>query len=161
MHGLKKHNFIILALVSLSFLCSGPAFGQGVTGSRHTVGGFLGFTSRHDTDFTFGGEYEYRLQTPWAVGAIVEHTSNVRFGRDYTLVLATAHYRPPSMSLLKLTGGAGVEFRESTGDKLRLRFGAGYDVFKEGSITVTPRVAVDFGQGSASVVFGVSALFNL
>jgi len=161
MHGIKRYSIIIPALVSLSFLCSGPAFGQGVAGSRNTVGVFAGFTSRHNTDFTFGGEYEYRLQTPWAVGAIVEHTPNVRFGRDYTLVLATAHYRPPSMSRVKFTGGAGVEFRENTGDKLRLRFGAGYDVFKEGKITVTPRVAVDFGQGSASVVFGVSALYDL
>lgn len=161
MHCLKKDTIFIPALISLSLLCSDPAFGQGVTGSRNTVGVFAGFTSRHNTDFTFGGEYEYRLQTPWAVGAIVEHTPNVRFGRDYTLVLATAHYRLPSMSRVKFTGGAGVEFRENTGDKLRLRFGAGYDVFKEGKITVTPRVGVDFGQGSASVVFGVSALFDL
>jgi hypothetical protein len=161
MHGLKKDTIIIPALISLSLLCSSPAFGQGVTTSRNSVGPFLGFTSRHDTDFTFGAEYEYRLQTPWSIGAIFEHTSNVRFGRDYTLVLATAHYRLPSMSRVKFTGGAGVEFRESASDKLRLRFGAGYDVFKEGRITVTPRVAVDFGQGDTSVVFGVSALFDL
>ncbi|MEJ2762226.1 MAG: hypothetical protein P8126_12060 [Gammaproteobacteria bacterium] len=161
MQALKNHTVVAPALFFLSLLWTGLAFAQGTAGYRNSIGGFLGATDRYDTDFTFGAEYEHQLQQrPWSVGAILEHTPNVVLGHDYTVVLATAHYRPFSIPLLKLTGGAGVEFRSGAGNHLRFRFGAGYDIYKQGQITVTPRVAVDFGQGTTGVVFGISALYG-
>lgn len=160
MHVVKKHAVITPLLISLSLLFSGTAFGQGGS-NRHTIGGFIGFTDRHDTDLTFGAEYEYRLQGPWSVGGLVEHTPDVIFGDDYTLAMGTAHYRPANLSRLKLTGGAGIEFKDIGGDDVRFRLGAGYDVYRQGQLTITPRVAVDFGEGNESVVLGVSAKYDL
>lgn len=158
MHALKIYEIITIILLFLSLFLSGPAFGQG--NSRHSAGGFLGFTDRNEADFTFGGEYEYRPREPWSFGAIVEHTPDVVFARDFTLVLATAHYRPASIQRLKLTGGAGIEFKDVGGDDFRFRLGAGYDVFMNGPLTITPRIAVDFGDGDENIVFGVSVLYG-
>lgn len=145
------------ALLLSSLLFNGPAYSQGRT--PHSAGGFIGFTDRNDADFTIGGEYEYHMQGPWSVGAVIEHTPDGPAGRDFTVTMATAHYRPASLSRLKLTGGAGIQFRDG-GDDLRFRFGAGYDIFMNGPVTVTPRIAVDFGDGDESVVLGVSALYD-
>ncbi|MEX2525688.1 MAG: hypothetical protein WD750_12080 [Gammaproteobacteria bacterium] len=158
MHTFKMHEIITMILLFLSLLLSGPAFSQGA--ARHSAGGFLGFTDRDDADFTLGAEYEYRPREPWSFGAIVEHTPDVVFGRDFTLVLAAAHYRPPSIQRLKLTGGAGIEFKDVGGDDARFRLGAGYDVFMNGPLTITPRIAVDFGEGDESIVFGVTAMYG-
>jgi hypothetical protein len=147
-----------MTLFIISLFWSGMAVGQGTSSGRHTAGGFAGFTDRFDTDFTFGGEYEYRMQGPWSVGGLVEYTPNVIRGDDFTLLLGTAHYRPPTLSRLKFTGGAGVEFKDFGGDDLRLRLGTGYDLFHEGSFTLTPRVAIDFGDGDENIVLGISAL---
>ncbi len=59
------------------------------------------------------------------------------------------------MQRLKLTGGLGVEFREAAGDDVRARIGVGYDVY-QGGFTVTPRLAIDFGDGGENVVLGVT-----
>lgn len=158
MQTLKKREILFTVLFFLSPILSWPAFGQST--SQHSAGGFIGFTDRDDADFTFGGEYEYRPPGAWSFGAIVEHTPDVVFGRDFTVVLATAHYRPASIQRLKLTGGAGIEFKDVGGDDLRLRLGAGYDVFMNGPLTITPRIAVNFGDGDENTVFGVSALYS-
>ncbi len=158
MQIVSNRAFILSSLFLLALFKSVTAYSQG--GSPHNAGVFIGFTDRNDVDFTFGGEYEYRPQAPWSFGATIEHTPDVVFGHDFTLVLATAHYRPPSMERFKLTGGAGIEFKDVGGDDIRFRLGAGYDVFMNGPLTVTPRVAVDFGGGDESFVFGVTAMYG-
>jgi len=162
MNVFKKKSFAIPGLLLLSLICAEPALAQGAASYPDSLGGFIGFTDRYNTDFTFGAEYEHQLQQarPWSVGGLVEFTPNVRFGNDDTVALATAHYRPASMSRLKLTGGAGIEFRENASDHARFRIGAGYDILKQGRITVTPRVAIDFGEGNENVVFGVSGHYG-
>lgn len=161
MQALKNHPIVVPAVFLLSFIWAGLAFAQGGTGYRNSLGGFLGFTNRYDTDLSFGAEYEHQLQQrPWSVGVIFEYTPDVVLGRDYSVVLGTVHYRPVSMPLLKLTGGAGIEFRDGASNHARIRLGAGYDIYKEGRITITPRIAVDLGQGETSVIFGVSALYG-
>jgi len=157
----KRYSFAVPALFALSLASAGPALAQGTATHRDSVGGFIGFSNRYNTDFTFGAEYEHQLQTrPWSVGATLEHTPDVIGGNDYTVALATAHYRPASLSRLKLTGGAGIEFRDGASDHARFRLGAGYDIFQEGRITVTPRISVDFGEGDENVVFGVTGYYG-
>lgn len=162
MNVIKKKYLAVPALLALSLACAAPVAAQGTASRPDAVGGFIGFTDRYNTDFTFGAEYEHQLQQarPWSVGGLVEFTPDVRFGNDDTVALATAHYRPASLSRLKLTGGAGIEFRENAGDHARFRLGAGYDIFRENRLTITPRVAVDFGEGDENVVFGVSGYYD-
>lgn len=157
MYALNKSHVVIA--MALSLLWSGLAFGQGGT-TPHSLGGYLGFTDRDDADFTFGGEYEYRMDRQFSAGAIVEHTPDVVFGQDFTLAMGTMHYRPSGLQRLKLTGGAGVEFKDIGGDDLKVRLGAGYDIFVEGPVSVTPRIAVDFGEGDENLSLGVTTSYH-
>jgi len=159
MHTFETKPAIVLFMM-ISLLWSGTTYAQVVSSGPHTVGGFIGFTDRADADFTFGAEYEYDMQGPWSAGALVEQTPDVILGRDFTVLLGTLHYRPQTLSRLKLTGGAGVEFKDVVGDDIRVRAGAGYDLFIEGPFTVTPRIAVDFGDGDENIVLGVSLLYG-
>ena len=144
----------IVSILMITSLCwSGSAMAQGA--GNHMIGGYLGFTDRNDADFTFGAEYEYQIRSQWSVGATLEYTPDVVLGRDFTLVLGTANFRPSSIPRLKLIGGLGVEFREAAGDDVRARIGAGYDVY-QGGFTVTPRLGLDFGDGGENVVLGVT-----
>ena len=152
MYKLLNHSVLKL-LITLSLCWTGTAVAQG-TGS-HMIGGYLGFTDRDDADFTFGAEYEYQMRSEWSVGALLEYTPDVVLGRDFTLVLATANFRPATMDRLKITGGLGVEFRETAGDDVRARIGVGYDVYR-GGLTVTPRLGLDFGDGGENIVLGVT-----
>lgn len=163
MHALRKQVFIISALLSsLSLLWTAGASAQGSTVSRtHNLGAYAGFTERNDADFTVGLEYAYRMQDQWSGGVIVEYTPDVVLGRDATLMLGTANFRPTNLPRLKLTGGAGVEFKSfGGGDDLRFRVGAGYDVITD-LITVTPRIGIDFGDGGENLTLGVTLFYGL
>lgn len=158
MHALTTRPIITTILISLSLMWSGLALGQGTT--PHSAGVYLGFTDRADADFTFGGEYDYRFDRQWSAGAVVEYTPDVVLGDDFAVVLGTVNFRPSTVPRLKLTGGAGVEFKDVGGDDLKLRIGAGYDVFIEGPVSITPRVAIDFGDGDEDLILGVSAMYR-
>lgn len=159
MKAITRSRVNLLLMLTLLF-ASGTSSAQTVPAARHTLGGFAGFTDRADADFTFGAEYEYHMAGPWSAGVLVEQTPDVIFGRDFTLLLGTAHYRPATLPRLKLTGGAGMEFKEVGGDDIRLRAGVGYDLFVEGALTVTPRLALDFGEDDESIVLGISLLYG-
>jgi len=161
MHSSIQRSAIVSLFLSLSFLIAGPAFAQDASVGRHTVGGFVGFTDRDDVDFSVGGEYDYRLRRQWSIGAVAEHTPDAYGPYDATVLMGTAKFHPASMQRLQLIGGLGAEFKDIGGDDLKFRVGAGYDVFREGSITITPRVTVDFGEGDENVVFGVTAFYGL
>ena len=152
MHKLVNQS-VLKILVIIFLFWTGTALAQGTR--SHMIGGYLGFTDRDDADFTFGAEYEYQMRSQWSIGALIEYTPDVVLGRDFTLVLGTANFRPSTMDRLKITGGLGVEFRETAGDDLRARIGVGYDVYR-GGLTVTPRLGIDFGDGGENVVLGVT-----
>lgn len=152
----------IIVVVALAW----PAAALGQTGGSGgntrgccTFGLFAGVTDREraDSELTVGGEIELDLQGPWATGAILEHTSDAYIISDATLLLGAVHYRPPGSPRLKFTGGAGMEFNDFN-DDVRLRAGVGYDVI-QGPMTLTPRLAVDFGNGSEHLVLGASFYF--
>ena len=117
---------------------------------QHQLGAFVGLTDRSGADFTVGAEYEYLMDSRFSIGGIVEYTPDAYGTSSATVIPATANLRPAPR--LKLTGGAGVEFN-AFNDRFRARVGVGYDLI-DGPITLTPRVAVDFGDGDESVVFG-------
>jgi hypothetical protein len=121
-------------------------------GGGHVLGAFVGVTDRSDADFTIGAEYEYLFTSQLSLGGIVEYTPDAYGPSSATVTLATVNLRP--IPRLKFTGGAGVEFNDFN-DRFRARVGAGYDVI-DGPVNVTPRVAVDFGDGDESLVFGAT-----
>lgn len=118
----------------------------------HSLGAFIGVTDRDDVDMTIGAEYEYRLDRYWSAGGILEHTPDAFGDNSATLVMGTVNMRPGSQ--LKLTGGVGVEFNEFD-DDIRFRIGAGYDVI-QGPFNVTPRIAIDFGDGDENIILGAT-----
>lgn len=134
---------------------------QGTQGTQsntgqYQLGGFLGFTDRRDEDVTLGGEIEYMRNDRWSYGAILEYTPDVYRDEDATVVLATANFRPNPQGRWKLTGGAGMEFKNYAEDDFRLRLGTSFDLFLEGSLTLSPRIAFDFGEGDENIVVGAT-----
>lgn len=120
--------------------------------SPHQLGVFLGATDRDDFDVTLGAEYEYLFTEQWSIGGLVEYTPDAFGSSSATLVMATANLRV--IPRLKITGGAGVELN-TFNDRFRARVGAGYDVI-DGPVTLTPRIALDFGDGDESIVIGAA-----
>lgn len=143
-----KLRIACLVVPVLSLAAAPQAFAQ--SEGRNVLGAFLGFTDRTDTDFTVGAEYEYLYTPQLSFGGIVEYTPDAYGQRSASVVMGTVNFRV--MPKLKITGGAGVELNDFN-DRFRARIGAGYDVL-DGPITVTPRVAIDFGDGDESLVFG-------
>lgn len=134
----------------LGMAATGPALAQ--SAGQQSIGGFLGVTDRTSADFTIGAEYEYHLDSTWSVGGLLEYTPDAFGSSDATVVMGTANYRFADLPRLKLTGGVGMEFRP-VDDDFRFRIGAGYDVITE-PVTVTPRIALDFGGGANNVILG-------
>lgn len=152
----------LLTTGSFGLICSGELMAQSSApqAGSSKVGGFLGFTDRDDADFTAGLEYEYQLDRNWSIGGVLEHTPDVVFDEDSTVVMATGNFRPTAAPRLKLTGGVGGEFRDYADDDVRFRVGAGYDLFIEGNLTLTPRIAMDFGDGDENIVVGATLFYN-
>lgn len=124
--------------------------------SGNTLGGFVGFTDRYDTDFTFGAHLEHAVDGPWSVGGLVEYTPDA-YGNDAaTLVMGSVYLRPDFSNRLKIIGGAGVEFKDFGGDDVKFRAGASYDLFLEDRYTLAPTVSFNLGEGKDSVTFGAS-----
>lgn len=154
------HAAVLLALAwPAAALGQQTAGGGGSARGCCTFGLFAGVTDIDggDSELTIGGDIELDLEGPWATGAILEHTSDAYGSSDATLLLGAVHYRPPNTPRLKFTGGAGMEFNDFD-DEVRLRAGVGYDVIS-GPVTLTPRLAVDFGNGREHLVLGASFHF--
>lgn len=155
-----RHSTLPLICAGFALVGSAAVQAQGSQSESYSLGGYIGMTDRHDVDATFGVEFEYRPLGQWSYGAIIEHTPDVVRSQDATLLLGTANFRPSSHPRLKLTGGAGVEFKDYDSDDVRFRAGAGYDLIIEGQLTITPRIAFDFGESRNSVVLGASANYR-
>jgi len=148
---LAKSGFAGIMILGLAGFAPGAAMAQDPQGD-HSLGAFIGFTDRHDTDITVGAEYEYRPDRQLSFGALVELTPDAYGNSSATVAMGTVNFR--LQPRLKLTGGIGYEFNDFD-DSLRFRIGAGYDAI-QGPFTVTPRVSVDFGDNREHVVFGVT-----
>jgi len=152
----RNATFIIGMAGIVAAIASGPAAAQG--SGPHSLGAFVGLTDRDDADITIGAESEYQLDPLWAVGAVVEYTRDAFRDEDATVVMGTVNFYP--VDRFRLIGGLGVEFTDFD-DEIRVRLGAGYDVFTAATegFRLTPRLSVDFGDRDESVVFGATLAF--
>jgi len=158
---LKTKTTAALAASALALSLSATAYAQPPAGpAQPSFGIFAGFTDydRGGTNPTLGLELERNMEGPWSVGGVLEHSSSGFRNQRSTLTMATLNYRPPATDRLKFIGGAGYEFNRF-GDDVRLRVGVGYDLV-QGPMTLTPRIAFDFGNSREDLVLGATAFFR-
>lgn len=148
-------------LITGSLLYGATGYAQqagGLAGDK--LGAFAGVTDRYDSDFSFGVHYEHPMADGWSAGALVEHSPDA-YGNDAaTLVMGTANFRPAFSSRLKVTGGAGIEFKDIGGDDVKFRAGLAYDLFLEDKFTLSPLVAFNLGEGKDSVTLGATLFYQ-
>lgn len=83
------------------------------------------------------------------------HTARTR----NTLAAAILAFGCSTAAFGQQTTGQTAPGQNSFGDDIRLRIGAGYDVV-QGPVTLTPRIALDFGNGRENLVLGATAYFR-
>ena len=117
---------------------------------------FAGFTSvNHNTEATFGVEYEYRFNELIGVGAAYEHTSKAHHGDGTSIYMALVHVHP--WKELRLSAGYGIEdiHHEGAHSEDVLRVGISYD-FHVGEFGIAPAFNLDRVAGHTAKVFGVA-----
>lgn len=136
---------------------------------RHHIAGLVAATTNLDgnhTDFTLGGDYQYRLSPRLGVGGFGE----VIFAEHTERLLGISLYFYPVESLWLRTGSGVVFVKESseeheehssatdqpttTESKFLFRFGAGYN-FEMGGLTITPSLDLDLVCNSRALVWGL------
>ena len=154
---MNKYKFLsVLSIVIAALLSSSAQAEEGMHHEHptHVIGLFLGATDedKGSTEFTFGGEYEYRLNQYFGVGGVVERTPDGHHGDGVTVALGALHVHP--MGALRLTGGIGREMVDGHEDETLYRLGAAYDFELANSFALAPTVNVDFVDGKENFVFG-------
>jgi len=148
--------------------------GQGAHAShRHHLAALIAATSNldhHHTDFTLGGDYQYRIASRWAVGGFgevifAEHT-------EYLLGIPLYFFLTERFWLRT---GPGVEFvtesleeheghsvsssssqtPTTTESKFLFRLGAGYNI-ELGGLTLTPSLDLDLVRNARALVWGLN-----
>jgi hypothetical protein len=130
--------------------------GHGLSEEHHGEGGshhlslFLGSTYKHEeSSFTVGGDYEYRANKLFGVGALLDYAGGP--ARDTIFgVPVFAHVTEQFKGLV----APGIEIHDGETEFL-LRFGAMYD-FEVGEYTVAPALNFDFTKGHDAIVWGAN-----
>ncbi len=121
---------------------------------KHIPGVFIGVTHiDNEAEFTFGVEYEYKLDKQWGLGLIYERTNNAHHGDGVSVSLASAYFHPNKS--IRLGVGIGEERvggSHSHSDTL-YRLSAAYD-FHIGEFGIAPAIAVDFVNDQEALVIG-------
>jgi hypothetical protein len=117
---------------------------------------FVGATvDDSETEFSYGLEYEYKVNSSWGVGATYEHTEEAEEGAGIDIYVASAYYHP--WKSLRIGAGFGKEkiggHHAETEDLARITLG--YD-FHVAHLDIAPVIATDFVHGHASNVIGLS-----
>ena len=139
---------IALLVASVNVQASGDA--------KHIPGVFIGATHvESETEFTFGFEYEYKINQDWGAGVVFERTNDAHHGDGVAVTLASAYYHPTK----KIRLGAGIG-QESVGgahphDEDLFRVSAAYDMHFKG-FGLAPTIAVDFVDDEEAIVFGLA-----
>jgi len=146
-------SLIKLTLITIIF---GSISIQASEKVKHIPGVFLGVTHiDSETEFTFGFEYEYKLNDHWGLGAVYERTNAAHHNDGVAVVLASIYYHPNKN--IRLGVGAGEERigggHPHTEDLYRIS--AAYD-FHINSFGLAPTIAVDFVDGNEALVFGIA-----
>lgn len=155
----NKHlSLIFIATGYVSLLFSFPVLADDAHHEypSHALGVFLGATDPEEesADFSFGGEYELRINQYIGVGGIVERTPQGHEGDGVTVALGAVHIHP--VGALRITGGIGSEMVDDHDSETLYRLGAAYDFELPNSFAIAPTVNVDFVDGKETLVFGAT-----
>ena len=128
--------------------------------NRHHLALFLGNTHSEDEDaFSYGLEYEFRLNRAIGLGGIAEHAAGEL---SSTLAIAALFYHP--FKGLVFVVAPGVESAEEEKGRSKesdrktnfaVRVGVSYE-FEFGRFSVAPGVNLDLVDGEESQVYGVT-----
>lgn len=100
---------------------------------------------------SIGLDYEYRIDSQWGVGAVLETVVFDEEGRDLAFAIPI-YWNPVS----NLTLGAGPGFEtDRRHTSFMVRFSASYS-FHIRKFSVVPLVAVDLANGAQTLVYGFS-----
>ena len=148
--------FAALSIGSLFSSTSIAAQTHHLEEAKHIPGIFIGATHiESETEFTFGFEYEYKLNAQWGVGAVFERTNDGAHGDGAAVGLAALYYHP----IKNVRLGAGIGEERIGGahphDETLYRLSASYD-FHVADFGVAPTIAVDFIDDEEAIVFGVA-----
>jgi len=124
--------------------------------AHHFPGIFVGYTDAADeTHFTYGFEYEYKINHDWGVGAVYEKIDDAHNGDGVTVTVAALFYHP--LNNVRLGVGVGKEklggAHPHTEDLFRLTASYEYHI---GDFGLEPTLAVDFIDGEKAYVLGVA-----
>ena len=124
--------------------------------AHHFPGVFAGYTNASDeTHFTYGLEYEYKINPTWGLGGVYEKIDDAHHGDGVTVTVAALFYHP--LNNLRFGVGVGKEkiggAHPHTEDLYRLT--ASYE-YHFGDFGLEPTLAVDFIDGEKAYVLGVA-----
>ncbi|WP_258872670.1 hypothetical protein [Thalassotalea euphylliae] len=145
-----------MAFATLSISSLFPSASVAADDAKHIPGIFIGATHiESETEFTFGFEYEYKLDAQWGVGAVFERTNDGAHSDGVAVGLAALYYHP----IKNVRLGAGIGEERIGGahphDETLYRLSASYD-FHVAEFGLAPTIAVDFIDNEEAIVFGVA-----
>ncbi len=121
---------------------------------RHHIAGFLGGTHvEHETAFTVGADYEYRLSNWVGVGALIDYAGGHLDERIVAGMVIVHPIRPLAVLL-----AAGQDHRVEHGhgeNSFVVRVGAVY-YFEAGRFSIGPSYFLDTTNGETLHVFGIT-----
>jgi len=157
---MMKKNIVSLVL----FLCMSCAYATGYAAegeasehgdeSKNEVAVFLGLTheGRRDNSVAVGVEYERRLNETLGIGALAEFTAG---DADFWVFVAPLTIHSDRWKFLLAPGFEYVDGHT----KQLFRLGTGYE-FETAGMKITPGLNVDFVDGDAVIIGGVSFGFG-
>ncbi len=148
-----RNSLITFALATALLVSTNVHAAEGV---KHIPGIFLGATHvESETEFTFGFEYEYKLDNNWGIGAVYERSNDAHHNDGVAVALAAIYYHPTKS--IRLGAGIGQE-RIGGGHPHKedlYRVSAAYDFHLQG-FGIAPTIAVDFVDDEEALVFGIA-----
>jgi hypothetical protein len=124
--------------------------------AHHFPGVFIGYTNADSkTEFTYGIEYEYKLNKYWGGGFVYEEVVDAHHGDGVSVKVAQLFYHPLKNVRLGLGGGKEKIGGNHPHSEDLYRLSASYE-YHIGNFGIAPTFAADFIDGEKAYVFGVS-----
>jgi len=143
-------NIILLALVFT------PIYSYAAEKAKHIPGVFIGATkAQSETNFTYGVEYEYKLNKGWGVGAVYEMTNDAHHKDGVAVTLASIYYHPNKNIRLGIGFGQERIGGHHPHNENLYRVSAAYDFHIKG-LGIAPTIATDFVDGEEAFVVGIA-----
>lgn len=160
MLSIRNKSIVLIALffgLSNSTLASDSEKGTTID-NPHVIGVFLGRTQTPvETESTYGIEYEYRFNSAFGAGVVLEKSGDAHHGDGVSVSLISAYYHLAGNWRLGL--GVGKEKVHSTPSHSEslTRLSVSYD-FHVGPIGLAPTFAIDRVNGENIKVWGLTVV---